>query len=180
MKNLGNLHFHTRESRKKQNQFDWELTEGYDAIFENTASDQFSDFVTRLVPRSGFASTSHGAHVVSSGSGGLEINRGLCGDVCKCSSLDDEARALALVFWLPRIAQGTWPCVVARDAASFVSRVATAVVCLAFSAHLPTGRARPKTAEPHAHVRDPPAVQKIMHQNRYWIKRHNIFVRPNS
>ena len=51
--------------------------------------------------------------------------------------LDDEARALALVFWSPRIAQRTWLCVVARDAASFVSRVATAVVCLAFSAHLP-------------------------------------------
>ena len=51
--------------------------------------------------------------------------------------LDDEARAPALVFWSPRIAQGAWLCVVARDAASFVSRVATAVVCLAFSAHLP-------------------------------------------
>ena len=51
--------------------------------------------------------------------------------------LDDEARALALVFWSLRIAQGTWLCVVARDAASFVSRVAKAVVCLAFSAHLP-------------------------------------------
>ena len=51
--------------------------------------------------------------------------------------LDDEARALALVFWSPRIAQGAWLRVVARDAASFVSRVATAAVCLAFSAHLP-------------------------------------------
>ena len=45
--------------------------------------------------------------------------------------------ALSLDFCSPRIAQGTWLCVLVHDAASFVSRVATAGVCLAFSAHLP-------------------------------------------
>ena len=58
-------------------------------------------------------------------------------------SIHDQDGALALGFCSPRIAQGIWLCVVVivHDAASFVSRVATAVaravVYLAFSAHLP-------------------------------------------
>ena len=51
--------------------------------------------------------------------------------------IHDQAGALTLDFCSPRIAQGTWLCVGVHDAASFVWREATAVVCLAFSAHLP-------------------------------------------